>query len=165
LPGTSTAFSSSNLYGVATVTGRPSSNPKYWIVDEMQQAGHQPRLAHARKAKLMMGQLDKTDKLDARGLATLLRNGTLPEVWIAPREIRDQRELLRLRMTLVGMETRLKNRVHAILAKYALRLDVADSLKKAAALCWNTCTSCLKRRAKSSVNISSCWNRPRSRRK
>jgi len=27
----------------------------YWIVDEMQQAGHQPRLAHARKAKLMMG--------------------------------------------------------------------------------------------------------------
>ena len=74
----------------------------------------------------MMGQLDKTDKLDAGGLATLLRNGTLPEVWIAPREVRDQRELLRLRMTLVGMETRLKNRVHAILAKYALRLEVAD---------------------------------------
>src|SRR5262250_2039755 len=70
----------------------------YWIVDEMQQAGHQPRLAHARKAKLMMGQLDKTDKLDARGLATLLRNGSLPEVWIPSRETRDQRELLRLRM-------------------------------------------------------------------
>jgi len=75
---------------------------------------------------LMMGQLDKTDKLDARGLATMLRNGTLPEVWIPSREIRDQRELLRLRMTLVGMETRLKNRVHAILAKYAIRLDVQD---------------------------------------
>src|SRR5262245_29445080 len=29
-------------------------------------------------------------------------------------------------MTLVGMETRLKNRVHAILAKYALRLEVTD---------------------------------------
>ncbi len=43
----------------------------YWIVDEMQQAGHQPRLAHARKAKLMMGQLNKTDKLDAGGLATM----------------------------------------------------------------------------------------------
>jgi transposase len=84
----------------------------YWMVDETQQAGHQPRLAHARKAKLMM--------------ATLLRNGTLPEVWIPSREIRDQRELLRLRMTLVGIETRLKNRVHAILAKYALRFEVAD---------------------------------------
>jgi hypothetical protein len=76
----------------------------YWIVDEMQQAGHQPRLAHARKAKLMMGQLDKTDKLDARGLATLLRNGTLPEVWIPSRETRDQRELLRLRMTLCASQ-------------------------------------------------------------
>ena len=95
----------------------------YWIIDEMQQAGHQARLAHARKSKLMMGELDKTDKLDARGLATLLRNGTLPEVWIAPREVRDQRELLRLRMTLVGMEIRLKNRIHAILAKYLLRLE------------------------------------------
>ena len=73
-----------------------------------------------------MGQLDKTDKLDARGLATLLGNGTLPEVWIPSRETRDQRELLRLRMTLVGMETRLKNRVHAILGKYAIRLDVQD---------------------------------------
>ena len=29
-------------------------------------------------------------------------------------------------MTLVGMETRWKNRVHAILAKYAIRLDVQD---------------------------------------
>jgi hypothetical protein len=32
------------------------------------------------------------------GLAILLRNGTLPEVWIPPRELRDQRELLRLRI-------------------------------------------------------------------
>jgi len=95
----------------------------YWIVDEMEEAGHRPRLAHARKAKLMMGEIDKTDKLDGRGLATLLRNGTLPEVWIASREVRDQRELLRLRMTLVGMEIRLKNRVHAILAKYAIQLE------------------------------------------
>jgi len=47
-------------------------------------------------------------------------------VWIPSRELRDQRELLRLRMTLVGTQTRLKNRVHAILAKYALRLDVRD---------------------------------------
>src|SRR4029453_9939658 len=50
----------------------------YWIVDEMRDAGHEPRLAHARKAKLMMGEIDKTDKLDSRGLATLLRTGTLP---------------------------------------------------------------------------------------
>ena len=41
-----------------------------------------------------MGITNKTDKLDAKGLAILLRNGTLPEVWIPPSELRDQRELL-----------------------------------------------------------------------
>jgi hypothetical protein len=31
-----------------------------------------------------MGLTKKTDKLDAKGLAILLRNGTLREVWIPP---------------------------------------------------------------------------------
>jgi len=40
----------------------------YWIVDEIEQAGMQPRLVHPRKAKLMMGMINKTDKLDVHGL-------------------------------------------------------------------------------------------------
>lgn len=43
----------------------------YWIVEEIEQAGRVPRLVHARKAKLMMGSSNKTDKLDARGLNRL----------------------------------------------------------------------------------------------
>lgn len=43
-----------------------------------------------------MGRTKKTDRMDARGLAVLLRNGTLPEVWIPPAEIRDRREPTRL---------------------------------------------------------------------
>jgi hypothetical protein len=73
----------------------------YWIVDEIEGAGCLPKLVHARKAKLMMGQINKTDKLDARGLNTLQRNGTLPTVWIPPGAVRDQRELPRTRMALV----------------------------------------------------------------
>jgi transposase len=95
----------------------------YWLVDEIESAGHQPFLVHARKAKLMMGQVNKTDKLDARGLALLLRNGTLPSVWIPPRELRDHRELPRLRMALVRTRTMLKNRIQAALAKYAIRIE------------------------------------------
>jgi len=75
----------------------------------------------------MMGQINKTDKLDARGLNTLQRNGTLPTVWIPPGELRDQRELPRTRMMLVRQRTQLKNRLHATLAKYALHdLAVTD---------------------------------------
>lgn len=99
----------------------------YWMIEEMERAGHVPRLAHAAKAKLMMGQINKTDKLDARGLALLLHNGTLPSVWIPPGELRDQRELPRMRMGLVRVRTMLKNRIHATLAKYALDIpEVSD---------------------------------------
>src|SRR5712691_4012966 len=66
----------------------------------MERLGHQPRLANPLEAKRRMGLTKKTDKLDAKGLAILLRNGTLPEVWIPPSELRDQRELLRLRIFL-----------------------------------------------------------------
>jgi transposase len=52
----------------------------YWMIDEMERAGHRPILVHAAKAKLLMGQINKTDKLDAKGLAVLLHNGTLPSV-------------------------------------------------------------------------------------
>lgn len=90
----------------------------YWMVDAMEKAGHTPLLTNAKKAKCMMGGINKTDKLDARGLATLLRNGTLPAVWIADAETRDQRELTRVRMALVRVQTKLKNRVHACFDRY-----------------------------------------------
>lgn len=90
----------------------------YWIIDEIEQAGLQPVLVHPRKAKLMMGMINKTDKLDVHGLNRLQRNNVLPAVWVPPREVRDQRELTRTRMFLVRERTGLKNRVTATLTKY-----------------------------------------------
>lgn len=99
----------------------------YWIVDEIEAAGMKPRLVHARKAKVMMGMINKTDKLDARGMNRLQRTGTLPTVWIPPGDLRDMRDLPRTRMTLVRQRTQLKNRIHATLAKYALTIrEVSD---------------------------------------
>ena len=98
----------------------------YWIVDEIEAAGCVPKLVHARKAKLMMGEINKTDKLDARGLNHLQRTGTLPTVWIPPGALRDQRDLPRTRMVFVRQRGQLKNRIHATLAKYALH-DVGVS--------------------------------------
>ena len=100
----------------------------YWIVDEIEEAGCLPVLAHAAKAKSMMGHVHKTDKLDASGLATLLRMGTLPEVWIPSGELRDERELPRTRMAFSKVRTMLKNRIHSTLAKYALSLDTQSDI-------------------------------------
>jgi len=99
----------------------------YWMVGAMEQAGHRPHLAHPLEAKRRMGKSHKTDKLDAKGLAILLRNGTLPEVWIPPAELRDQRELLRLRMQLARQRTRWKNRIHGAWMRYNLQVQASDA--------------------------------------
>jgi hypothetical protein len=59
-------------------------------------------------------------------IAILLRNGTLPEVWIPPSELRDQRELLRMRIFLVHLKTRVKNRIHGTLARHNVVVPGAD---------------------------------------
>jgi transposase len=97
-----------------------------WLVDEMERSGHRPKLCNPLEAKRRMGLTKKTDTLDARGLAILLRNGTLPEVWIPPSELRDQRELLRCRIFLVRLRTRVKNRIHATLLRYNVQIEGAD---------------------------------------
>jgi transposase len=98
----------------------------YWIVDEIEAAGMAPQLVHARRAKMMLASVNKTDKLDCHGLNRLQRTGTLPTVWIPPAAIRDLRDLPRTRMMLSGERTKLKNRIHATLAKYAINIDGAS---------------------------------------
>lgn len=98
----------------------------YWIAEAIEAASCEPLLTHAAKAKVMMGNVNKTDKLDADGLGTLLHLGKLPTVWIPDAALRDERELLRTRMALGKIRTALKNRIHATLAKYALVIEESD---------------------------------------
>lgn len=104
----------------------------YWIIEEIEQAGLKPQLVHPRKAKLMMGLINKTDRLDAHGLNRLQRNGTLPTVWIPPSPLRDLRELTRTRLVLVQQRTRLKNRITATLSKYGRVVAASDPYGKGA---------------------------------
>ena len=108
----------------------------YWIVDEIEAAGCVPLLAHAAKAKVIMGNINKTDKLDAQGLATLVHLGSLPTVWLPPGEIRDERELHRTRMAFSKTRTALKNRIHATIAKYALNTSEYSDIFAGAGRSW-----------------------------
>lgn len=108
---------------LATLTpGTPvaleASGGWYWFVDRLEEAGLEVRLVHPLEAKKRMGGRNKTDALDAAGLAMLLRNGTLPEVWIPPSGLRDLRGLLRTRLALRRHATRLKNRIHSAIRRY-----------------------------------------------
>lgn len=111
----------------------------YWIVGEIEQAGLEPQLVHPRKAKLMMGLTNKTDRLDAHGMNRLQQNRTLPVVWIPPGRLRDQRELTRTRVVLVRQRTRLKNRLLAVLAKYGLGIEASDAFGRRGREQWKQC--------------------------
>jgi transposase len=103
----------------------------YWVVDEIEAGGGKPQLVNARLAKLMMGMVNKSDKLDAQGMNRLQRSGTLPTVWIPSSSVRDARELPRTRMVLGQQRRQLKNRVHATLAKYGYVVEgVSDAFGK-----------------------------------
>jgi len=114
----------------------------YWIADEIEAAGCLPLLTHAAKAKIMMGNVNKTDKLDAKGLAKLLHLDSLPTVWLPPGEIRDERELHRTRMALSKLRTALKNRIHATLAKYGITSTEHSDIFAGKGRAWLHATLC-----------------------
>jgi transposase len=97
-----------------------------WLADVLQDAGYELHLAHPLRTKAIASARVKTDAVDARTLAHLLRADLLPEAYIAPRELRDLRDLLRQRVVLTHMRSALKNRVHALIARQGVQREHAD---------------------------------------
>jgi transposase len=98
----------------------------YWAVDALAEAGFEVVLAHPRGIKTMQNRRAKTDALDARELADLLRIGRLARAWIAPPQVRELRELVRYRHKLVGERAAVKASIHAVLGKCGVIPEIAD---------------------------------------
>src|SRR5512139_4044561 len=75
--------------GVATVEATRSW---YWFVEFLEERGLEVKLAHPLKVRLIAEARVKTDRIDAGILAQLERSRFLPESYIPPREVRDNRE-------------------------------------------------------------------------
>lgn len=101
-----------------------------WLAELLEEGGYDVHLAHPLRTRAIASARVKTDAIDAKTLAHLLRAGFLPEAYIAPRELRDLRELLRHRATLTRMRSAVKNRVHAILAKHGIVNEHSDLFGK-----------------------------------
>ena len=97
-----------------------------WLAELIEEEGRELHLAHPLATRAIASARVKTDAVDARTLAHLLRTDLLPEAYVAPRELRELRELLRHRIVLTRMRTALKNRVHAILARHGVIPDHSD---------------------------------------
>ena len=87
-------------------------------------------LAHPKELKAISTAAIKTDQIDAKVLAHLARLNFLPTAFAAPPETRDLRLYLRHREKLVQDRTQSKNRIHAVLASYNLRIPGTDPFGK-----------------------------------
>jgi transposase len=72
-------------------------------------------VAHPGKLKLIAQSDKKTDRVDAKELARLLRLNALPESHVPTDEIREARALVRGRQTLVQERTKFVNQIHGLL--------------------------------------------------
>jgi transposase len=92
------------------------------VYDMLESRGHEVKLAHPTKTRIIADAKIKTDATDSEALAHLLRADLLPTSYVPPKKIRDLRELVRLRTYLVRERTRLKNKIRAELAKRGIRI-------------------------------------------
>ena len=73
--------------------------------DALVRTGATVTLAHPARIKAIASAKVKTDKIDARILAHLLRAELIPEAWAPPQSVRELRDLVRLRWRFVSART------------------------------------------------------------
>jgi transposase len=89
----------------------------YFFVDLAEQYAEEVNLANSFELKAFAKRNKKTDKIDAKLICDVLRMGYLPTVNIPPKPIREIRELIRYRMSLVYERTFNINRLKNTLGK------------------------------------------------
>lgn len=98
----------------------------YWVDDLLREHGAKLTLAHATKVEAITGAKVKTDPADARTLLTMLRLNMVPEAHVISPELRELRDLLRMRLRLVEKRTSMMNSIARLLEKY--NRDSVDAL-------------------------------------
>jgi len=103
----------------------------YFYGDLIQNLGLDVKIANPLKVKAIASARIKTDKIDANVLCDLLRTNLLPEAYFASKEVRFWKEMVRFRASLVHLRTQVKNKIHSILFKNALRHPFTNLFGKA----------------------------------
>lgn len=92
------------------------------LADDLILRGDWPvQLAHPGFVARMKHTHDKTDRQDAQVLADLARVNYLPQVWLAPEDVRQLRRLVRFRQQLVDARRDVKLRIRALAREKRLK--------------------------------------------
>jgi transposase len=99
-----------------------------WFCEELKAGGYDVTVAHANEVRTKSVSRDKSDKKDARLLASLLRGNLIEKKsWQAPEPVRQIRERLRYMQLENRAKTAHKNHIHSIL----IRLNITGPRKDA----------------------------------
>ena len=101
----------------------------YPIYDFLTSNGIKVKVAHPLLLKSISG-LKKTDKIDAERMALMLKAGIIPLAHIPTQSVRMNRDLVRQHISLVEQRTSEKNRVHALLLRYRIKVTQKNVFKK-----------------------------------
>lgn len=90
-----------------------------WLYDELGEIDgiEEVTLAHPFKTRLIADAQIKTDRLDARALATLLRGNLVATVHAPAPANRARKHVIRQRLFLARVRTMIRNRVHTLIAR------------------------------------------------
>jgi len=131
---------SNNLQGISDLASMLTMDDKvvmestgaYWLdlynhLDDL----HIPVvLANPLQTKAIASARIKSDKVDARILAHLLRADLIPECYVPPKEMREIRSLVRHRLSIVKLRSMTKNKIHALVDRNGLRHEFSDLFGK-----------------------------------
>ena len=94
-----------------------------WIYDTLKPYAQQLSMGHPAKMKAITAGKKKSDCLDARTIADLLRCNLLPACYVLPPHLRDLRRLLRYRNLVVRQSVRMQNRMAGLLMESGAPFD------------------------------------------
>lgn len=100
------------------------------IYDFIESRGLDVCLIHPKKTRLIAESSNKTDRNDATMIAQLLRANMIYRAYVPSKETRKLRFLVRHRKSLRNQGKRIKNKVHAILAREGITHGLSDLFGK-----------------------------------
>jgi transposase len=130
------AWAQANLHTTDAVVLEATTNA-WTIYDQVVKLVGRAVVVHPAKVKLIAEARVKTDRVDVLTLAELLRADQLPEVWVPPTHVREQRALLSHRRRLVAMQTTAKNRLQSVLHRLNLKPPKGDLFAQKQREWWN----------------------------
>jgi transposase len=86
-----------------------------WIYDTLKPYAQQLSMGHPAKMKAITAGKNKSDQIDARTIADLLRCNLLPGCYVLSPQLRDLRRLLRYRNLVVQQSVRMQNKMAGLL--------------------------------------------------